>query len=281
MREFFLSKTIDRVAEFLSLATTPGKFTPNTYMWILEIMNHYQKYAEHVYLNFRNHCVFFLQPLSKCYRHCLNDILAILHGLGQPKLPKNFEEDTWAILKDAITAIFLKKKLSCDVEKLYQVIFLLLTLQYFMLPHEHLNSIVVFCTVGCWWSLSAQARSKPLWTNQERMWNTHSWKNISISGSKPRFGCIFVSCPKNMAIFLRSNVDYSWYCFTSWRKICQECCKYLFCVGYGVAAVPQASITVSGDWTQNCNWPSQIDWEWEVWLFFCNKFCLWYVHVML
>jgi cullin-4 len=40
--------------------------------------------------------------------------------IGQPKLPKNFEEDTWAILKDAITAIFLKKKLSCDVEKLYQ-----------------------------------------------------------------------------------------------------------------------------------------------------------------
>jgi cullin-4 len=42
--------------------------------------------------------------------------------IGQPKLPKNFEEDTWAILKDAITAIFLKQKLSCDVEKLYQVI---------------------------------------------------------------------------------------------------------------------------------------------------------------
>ncbi|ONM10023.1 Cullin-4 [Zea mays] len=38
----------------------------------------------------------------------------------QPKLPKNFEEDTWTILKDAITAIFLKQKLSCDVEKLYQ-----------------------------------------------------------------------------------------------------------------------------------------------------------------
>eukprot|EP00267_Zea_mays_P019061 NP_001335610.1 uncharacterized LOC100501431 [Zea mays] len=40
--------------------------------------------------------------------------------IGQPKLPKNFEEDTWTILKDAITAIFLKQKLSCDVEKLYQ-----------------------------------------------------------------------------------------------------------------------------------------------------------------
>ncbi|ONM10024.1 Cullin-4 [Zea mays] len=51
---------------------------------------------------------------------CLNAILAIMHSLGQPKLPKNFEEDTWTILKDAITAIFLKQKLSCDVEKLYQ-----------------------------------------------------------------------------------------------------------------------------------------------------------------
>lgn len=56
--------------------------------------------------------------------------------LGQPKLPKNFEEDTWAILKDAITAIFLKQKLSCDVEKLYQVTLLLLTRTViFMPPH--------------------------------------------------------------------------------------------------------------------------------------------------
>lgn len=130
-----------------------------------------------------------------------------------------------------------------------------------------------FFTVGCRWSLSTQVRSKLIWTNQERMWNTHSRKNISISGSKPRFGCIFVSGPKNMARFLRPDVDYSWYCFTSWCKICQECCKYLFCVGYGVAAVPQASITVPGDWTQNCNWPSQIDWEREVWLFFCDRSC--------
>lgn len=60
-------------------------------------------------------------------------ILAILNSSGQPKLPTNFEEDTWAILKDAITAIFLKQKLSCDVEKLYQVIFLSLTPKGFML----------------------------------------------------------------------------------------------------------------------------------------------------
>lgn len=130
-----------------------------------------------------------------------------------------------------------------------------------------------FCTAGCWWSLFTQARGKPIRPNQERMWNTYSWKNISISGSKPRSGCILVSGPKNMARFLWSDVDYSWYCFTSWCKICQECGKYLFSVGYGAATVPQASITIHGDWTQNCNWPSQIDREWEVCLFFCSKFC--------
>ena len=81
-----------------------------------------------MYLNFRNHCFFSPQPLLNVIALCLNAILAVLHSLGQPKLPKNFEEDTWAILKDAITAIFLKQKLSCDVEKLYQVILLLLTL---------------------------------------------------------------------------------------------------------------------------------------------------------
>jgi len=39
----------------------------------------------------------------------------------KPKLPQNFEEDTWATLKSAITAIFLKKPDPCDSEKLYQV----------------------------------------------------------------------------------------------------------------------------------------------------------------
>jgi hypothetical protein len=61
---------------------------------------------------------------------CLIVILTTLHALGQPKLPTNFEEDTWAILKDAITAIFLKQKLSCDVEKLYQVIFITYTQRF-------------------------------------------------------------------------------------------------------------------------------------------------------
>ncbi|OAY78060.1 Cullin-4 [Ananas comosus] len=41
---------------------------------------------------------------------------------GQPKLPTNFEDDTWAKLKAAISAIFLKQPLSCDTEKLYQAV---------------------------------------------------------------------------------------------------------------------------------------------------------------
>ena len=234
-------------------------------------------------LNFRNHCVFFLWPLSKCHRHYLvskwhpGHFACIRSTKTAKKLRGgymgDFEGCYYSYFSQEEAFMWCWETLSGYIPVAYTAMFHAPTLAF------KLDSC--FCTVGCWWSLSAQARSKPLWTNQERMWNTHSWKNISISGSKPRSGCIFVSGPKNMARFLRSDVDYSWYCFTSWRKICQECCKYLFCVGYGVAAVPQASITVSGDWTQNCNWPSQIDWEWEVWLFFCNKFCLWYVHVML
>ncbi|ONK65143.1 uncharacterized protein A4U43_C07F34130 [Asparagus officinalis] len=40
----------------------------------------------------------------------------------KPKLPPSFEEDTWATLKSAITAIFLKKPDPCDSEKLYQAV---------------------------------------------------------------------------------------------------------------------------------------------------------------
>lgn len=40
---------------------------------------------------------------------------------GKPTLPANFEEETWAKLKSAICAIFLKQPNSCDLEKLYQV----------------------------------------------------------------------------------------------------------------------------------------------------------------
>ncbi|KAK1308674.1 Cullin-4 [Acorus calamus] len=38
----------------------------------------------------------------------------------KPKLPTNFEEDTWATLKKAISSIFLKQPNPCDSEKLYQ-----------------------------------------------------------------------------------------------------------------------------------------------------------------
>ncbi|BBH01100.1 cullin4 [Prunus dulcis] len=41
---------------------------------------------------------------------------------AKPTLPTNFEEETWAKLKSAICAIFLKKPDSCDSEKLYQAV---------------------------------------------------------------------------------------------------------------------------------------------------------------
>ncbi|WRX26491.1 Cullin [Theobroma cacao] len=41
---------------------------------------------------------------------------------AKPTLPTNFEEETWAKLKSAINAIFLKQPDSCDLEKLYQAV---------------------------------------------------------------------------------------------------------------------------------------------------------------
>ncbi|KAL3520226.1 hypothetical protein ACH5RR_018375, partial [Cinchona calisaya] len=41
---------------------------------------------------------------------------------GKPTLPSNFEEATWATLKSAINAIFLKQPDPCDLEKLYQAV---------------------------------------------------------------------------------------------------------------------------------------------------------------
>ncbi|XP_076918003.1 cullin-4-like [Bidens hawaiensis] len=41
---------------------------------------------------------------------------------AKPTLPSNFEETTWAVLKSAISAIFLKQPDPCDLEKLYQVV---------------------------------------------------------------------------------------------------------------------------------------------------------------
>lgn len=40
---------------------------------------------------------------------------------AKPTLPTNFEENTWTVLKSAISAIFLKQPDYCDLEKLYQV----------------------------------------------------------------------------------------------------------------------------------------------------------------
>ncbi|EPS64061.1 cullin 4, partial [Genlisea aurea] len=41
---------------------------------------------------------------------------------AKPTLPSNFEENTWATLKSAISAIFLKRPDPCDSEKLYQAV---------------------------------------------------------------------------------------------------------------------------------------------------------------
>ncbi|KAI3466829.1 hypothetical protein Pfo_023492 [Paulownia fortunei] len=41
---------------------------------------------------------------------------------AKPTLPSNFEEHTWATLKSAIGAIFLKQPNPCDLEKLYQAV---------------------------------------------------------------------------------------------------------------------------------------------------------------
>ncbi|OIT05418.1 cullin-4 [Nicotiana attenuata] len=41
---------------------------------------------------------------------------------AKPTLPTNFEENTWATLKSAISAIFLKQRNPCDLEALYQAV---------------------------------------------------------------------------------------------------------------------------------------------------------------
>ncbi|KAK7284002.1 hypothetical protein RIF29_13753 [Crotalaria pallida] len=48
-------------------------------------------------------------------------LLIKLHK-GSPTLPPNFEENTWGKLKSAISAIFLKQPVSCDLENLYQAV---------------------------------------------------------------------------------------------------------------------------------------------------------------
>ncbi|KAG5622107.1 hypothetical protein H5410_007325 [Solanum commersonii] len=48
--------------------------------------------------------------------------LVIKLNKAKPTLPTNFEENTWATLKSAISAIFLKQPDPCDLEKLYQAV---------------------------------------------------------------------------------------------------------------------------------------------------------------
>ncbi|XP_022848611.1 cullin-4-like [Olea europaea var. sylvestris] len=48
--------------------------------------------------------------------------LVIKLNKAKPTLPTNFEENTWAKLKSAIRAIFLKRPDSCDLERLYQAV---------------------------------------------------------------------------------------------------------------------------------------------------------------
>ncbi|XP_060191854.1 cullin-4-like [Lycium barbarum] len=48
--------------------------------------------------------------------------LVIKLNKGKPALPTNFEENTWATLKSAISSIFLKQPDPCDLEKLYQAV---------------------------------------------------------------------------------------------------------------------------------------------------------------
>ncbi|KAI8568421.1 hypothetical protein RHMOL_Rhmol02G0197900 [Rhododendron molle] len=56
------------------------------------------------------------------WRDLDNMMLRILRKIAKPTLPANFEENTWATLKSAISAIFLKQPDPCDLEKLYQAV---------------------------------------------------------------------------------------------------------------------------------------------------------------
>jgi hypothetical protein len=43
------------------------------------------------------------------------------HHAEQPKLPDNFERDTWAKLQDAVDAVHCKRAVACSLEELYRV----------------------------------------------------------------------------------------------------------------------------------------------------------------
>lgn len=64
---------------------------------------------------------------------------------AKPTLPTNFEENTWATLKSAISAIFLKQRNPCDLEALYQVH--VATLLSNTVAYK--SSLFEFSVVGC------------------------------------------------------------------------------------------------------------------------------------
>lgn len=88
------------------------------------------------FMNFCVHLIMIEQELFFCAKNLpfllrnISDMFAFpFHfdlSKGKPTLPLNFEETTWATLKSAINAIFLKQPDPCDLEKLYQVFFMLL-----------------------------------------------------------------------------------------------------------------------------------------------------------
>ncbi|KAK6150067.1 hypothetical protein DH2020_017592 [Rehmannia glutinosa] len=73
-------------------------------------------------------CMFYWQL---CEEALSTPLLKLIYPIDQfldfvceakPTLPSNFEENTWATLKSAISAIFLKQPDPCDLEKLYQAV---------------------------------------------------------------------------------------------------------------------------------------------------------------
>ncbi|GFY88922.1 cullin4 [Actinidia rufa] len=62
--------------------------------------------------------------LDGLFHLSLFEVLRIcpVFSITKPTLPTNFEENTWATLKSAISAIFLKQPDPCDLEKLYQAV---------------------------------------------------------------------------------------------------------------------------------------------------------------
>ncbi|KAF5944098.1 hypothetical protein HYC85_018175 [Camellia sinensis] len=67
--------------------------------------------AKHLHIGLVPHVLGDTQQTLLCPSRC-----------AKPTLPTNFEENTWATLKSAISAIFLKQPDPCDLEKLYQAV---------------------------------------------------------------------------------------------------------------------------------------------------------------